>query len=277
MILALGLSLLVASMAAAKGGMLNDVNATCGTSYGCGICHVDPGGGGSLNTDGRGYKDANQDPCYFCDSVCYGPTDADGDGHANDVDCNDADATIYPGAPEDCNDSKDNDCNGVADANDPACAAPACTDADGDGYYAEGGDCGPADCNDADPEMNLGMYEVCFDSKDNDCNGFIDANDDACGTLSCTDFDGDGFSVEGGDCGPVDCNDDNAAVYPGAEDLCGDGIDQDCSGKDRVKGKGCSKAPSEGKGKTCFDGVDNDDDGLIDCFDDGCARSRACR
>ena len=29
---------------------------------------------------------------------------------------------------------------------------------------------------------------------------------------TCTDSDGDSYAVEGGDCGPVDCNDRNAAV-----------------------------------------------------------------
>ena len=42
-----------------------------------------------------------------------------------------------------------------------------------------------------------------------------------------TDDDDDGYSENQGD-----CNDNNAAVNPGATDLCGDGIDQDCSGGD---------------------------------------------
>ena len=37
------------------------------------------------------------------------PVDADGDGSLSDEDCDDADATVYPGAPEVC-DGKDNDC-----------------------------------------------------------------------------------------------------------------------------------------------------------------------
>ncbi len=42
-----------------------------------------------------------------------------------------------------------------------------------------------------------------------------------------TDEDGDGVSVEDGD-----CDDADAGIYPGADDPCGDGIDQDCDGVD---------------------------------------------
>jgi len=43
-----------------------------------------------------------------------GPVDSDGDGYTDDVDCDDEDDTVYPGA-EELDDGKDQDCDDVAD------------------------------------------------------------------------------------------------------------------------------------------------------------------
>lgn len=104
---------------------------------------------------------------------------------------------------------------------------------------------------------------------------------------TCTDSDGDGFFAEA-ECGTlIDCNDNEAGINPEACDIKGDGIDQDCDGVDRTKGKACPVADggttidtllgSEGKGSTCSDGIDNDADGLLDCADSDCSKNRACR
>lgn len=110
-----------------------------------------------------------------------------------------------------------------------------CTDADGDGYYAEGTDCGtPADFNDGNSAAYPGAVENCSDGVDNDGNGFVDSADPGAvgcsSTVVCTDVDGDGFSTEGGSCGPIDCDDNNSAVNPGAVEACADGIDNNCNG-----------------------------------------------
>ncbi len=60
------------------------------------------------------------EPCpYGCESrptgvddVCTSPPDADGDGSPADVDCNDGDASVHPGATDVCGDGVDQDCVG---------------------------------------------------------------------------------------------------------------------------------------------------------------------
>ncbi len=83
------------------------------------------------------------------------------------------------------------------------------------------------------------------------------------------DADGDGYpsaapadsiTVSGGSCptgyipartdGKWDCNDANAAVHPGAPEVCGDGLDNDCDGK---IDDGCSSSTT-----TCYPDKDGD-------------------
>lgn len=52
------------------------------------------------------------------------------------------------------------------------------------------------------------------------------------GELQCTDVDSDGYSIEGGLCGVVDCNDSNSGINPSVSDICGNGIDENCDGVD---------------------------------------------
>ena len=112
---------------------------------------------------------------------------------------------------------------------------PTCTDNDNDSYAVEGGDCGPVDCDDTNNAINPGAQENCSDSVDNNCNGLIDDLDPAAvGCLVCTDNDGDTFASNGGDCGAVDCNDNDIAINPNAVDIPNNGIDENCSGSDSV-------------------------------------------
>lgn len=55
----------------------------------------------------------------------------------------------------------------------------------------------------------------------------------------CTDADSDGFFAEAG-CGTaLDCNATDTSINPDACDIKSDGIDQNCDGVDRTKGKSC--------------------------------------
>ncbi|MBT3046111.1 MAG: putative metal-binding motif-containing protein [Candidatus Thiodiazotropha sp.] len=199
----------------------------------CTACHGD-------NQAKSAYSTGNYE--YFCPApVATTCTDSDGDGYyaegescGTEADFNDNNVAAYPGAPEDCTDGIDNDGNGMVDAADPgAVDCPvACTDSDLDGYAVEGGSCGAIDCNDNNPAINPGADEICSDEIDNNCNGLVDTADSNAVDcpLECTDGDADGYSVEGGACGAVDCDDTNADVNPGALEVCDDGVDNNCNG-----------------------------------------------
>ena len=161
-------------------------------------------------------------------------------------DCDDAKANVYPGASEVC-DGLDNDCNGGTDEGIPT--ATYYVDADKDNYGTGSGtvQCGPiggnsatvgGDCDDSKVSVNPGVSEACNNVDDN-CNGstdegfsmstyFPDGDSDGYGTGSgvqaCAKFGLNTASVGG------DCNDGSSAIHPGATEVCGNNIDDNCSG-----------------------------------------------
>ncbi len=77
---------------------------------------------------------------------------------------------------------------------------------------------------------------------------------------TCVDSDGDGF--QDSSCGGSDCNDQDDSVHPEAEEICGDGIDQDCSGADLACG--CDDLDGDSYGDLSCGGSDcNDQDDSI--------------
>jgi hypothetical protein len=50
----------------------------------------------------------------------------------------------------------------------------------------------------------------------------------------CIDGDGDGYSITGGSCGAVDCDDSNGSIHPGAIEIFYDYVDNDCVGGDKA-------------------------------------------
>ena len=198
------------------------------------------------DADGDGFGAAEAEAVLLCDG-----DDTAGFALTAD-DCNDAEASAAPGALEDCSDGIDNDCDGETDETDGVTAWY--DDFDGDGFgdpdrkvsecpadrsrYAEEA----GDCNDEDAAVNPDAGEVCANGIDDDCDGVQDLNATAGGSTYYLDNDGDGIgqlaqtvyacSVPEGYAEPDgdlrdDCDDDNAAVSPLAQEVC-NGIDDNC-------------------------------------------------
>lgn len=140
------------------------------------------------------------------------------------------------------------------------------------GYVADN-----TDCNDNDENIHPGALEIC-DGFDNNCNGsfdeevmmtwYADADADTYGNPdisvdSCT-------QPEGYVADNTDCDDANASVNPGAEDIPGDDIDQDCSGADVCTGTDTDNDTVCDDVDICSDyddRLDADGDGIADCQD----------
>jgi putative metal-binding protein/carboxypeptidase family protein len=167
--------------------------------------------------------------------------DADGDGTNENLDCNDNNPNIHPGAAESC-EGIDNDCDGAVDE---GCVI--CTDADHDGYFAQAGCGGPVDCNDGVAMTRPGATEVC-DAVDNDCDATVDE-----GFL---------FQSDPSNCGSC------GAVCP----VRGAGVPAECSA-----GSCLPPIVPDPEPEVC-DGEDNDLDGEVDeGFDVGASCSGGCR
>ena len=210
---------------------------------------TDDTGSTEANPDDTSTSDGDGDDTGSTDPVDTGEplVDNDGDGFTSDVDCNDDNFRIFPGAAEVCN-LKDDDCDGVVD-DDPIDGTPAYLDMDGDGYgdpdtltrvcrlegvHSEDG----TDCDDTESLAYPGAIEVC-DEVDNDCDGFVDDGatdmtewfvdadsdgygDPSTGLTAC--FAPDGYVADG-----TDCNDAASEARPGGTEFC-DELDNDCNG-----------------------------------------------
>jgi len=112
----------------------------------------DCGGGDCDDADPDVHPEA-EDVCNGADDDCDGAsdeTDFDGDGFMVCEDCDDLDSDTSPDAREVCDDDLDNDCDGLADLDDPDCDESTGDDGsgddepmltDGDSMVANGCDC----------------------------------------------------------------------------------------------------------------------------------------
>ncbi|HPQ67760.1 MAG TPA: C25 family cysteine peptidase [bacterium] len=84
--------------------------------------------------------------------------DADGDGYEAErcggADCDDFVEAVHPDAAEDCADNRDNNCDGLIDADDPQCAADDDTTDDEDDSVDDDNDDSDDDVNDDDDDNN---------------------------------------------------------------------------------------------------------------------------
>ncbi|MEM4247727.1 MAG: MopE-related protein, partial [Candidatus Nanoarchaeia archaeon] len=166
----------------------------------------------------------------------------------------------------------------------------------GGGYTNDGGITCFWDDNCTEPCIECSLSEPA-------CNGYCPPGDVCSPTLSCVcitcvDDDSDGYNVTGGGCGPVDCDDSDPSVNPGATEICnnvddncdtfidegftnedcqyvcenlgyvwtGYGAPLNCCGND----EGEASPYEAGTEVSCSDGNDNDCDGLTDSGDPDC-------
>jgi hypothetical protein len=249
------------------------------------------------------------DPCTsnLCVSgQCqFPPRDDDGDGvvatQCGGTDCNDLNPNVFPGHPEDCFDGSDNDCNGVADCLDPACAnVPncGCLPSPGGENCANGADddCdGKVDCNDPScvntPACGCATSEAgaCGDGFDEDCDGQIDCADADCASdrvCGCVGQQEDCSDGQDDDCDLlVDCADPDcqglfpcACVPPGSPEQCSNGTDDDCDGLVDCADPSCAVSPTcqMCMPENCANGLDDNCDGKIDCADPACNFAPNC-
>ncbi|MEC7949447.1 MAG: MopE-related protein [Myxococcota bacterium] len=160
------------------------------------------------DTDADGYGDPERSV-----EACDGPP-----GHVpTGTDCDDAEPSTYPSAPEVC-DGTDNDCDGQLD---DGLLQTWYIDADGDGFgetTATVEACeAPAnavlidgDCDDSNPAYNPDAALGC-DGEDYNCDGLVD-----------NDGDRDGYAA--GTCGGNDCDDTDASIRPDGTGDCALGL-----------------------------------------------------
>ena len=197
----------------------------------------------------NGCDDDNDDYCDSGMSIVGTPATCSKGGG----DCDDAKASVNPGVTTEACDDLDDDCDGVVDGD---------CDKDKDGYCDATMTVsnplpkictkGANDCNDFNNDQNPGSPEVCGNGIDDDCDGSQnDENATNCATFFF-DGDNDGYGLNLKKCLCIaqgsfkaskagDCADTNAAVNPGATEVCGDGLDNNCDGSENdPNSTGCS-------------------------------------
>lgn len=106
-------------------------------------------------------------------------------------DCDDSDPLVYPNAPLNCNNSKDNDCSGQVeswffqdqDSDSWTTSVSQCANSMPSGFTSVSN---PLDCDDLNANINPGTTDNSCDAIDNNCNLYVDENTSPCYSPSLT-------------------------------------------------------------------------------------------
>jgi len=255
-----------------------DEGTLCSAGYACiqGRCIL--GNPGCNDGDNDGYGVSGSISCQY-----------------SGTDCDDTNPNVNPGATETCNnDGVDNDCDGVADEDDPdadkwcentyasdmedpicdkiygsiaATCLPSgiryqpCPDNDNDGYYVIVANCQlqdnqiAGDCDDTNPNVNPGATEICNGIDDNCIWGV----DDGVLKTYYQDYDQDGY-------GNI-----NIKSYACTKPSGYSSLNTDCNDN--------NENINPEKTEICDDGIDNNCDDKTDCDDTAtcsCSKAQNC-
>ena len=180
--------------------------------------------------------------------------DADGDGSplagegvpANEVDCNDNDPSISPNAEEIIGDGIDQDCDALE-----KCHVDSDMDTYGDPLLTitssnllcndtqNNESTNTLDCDDGNSAINPGATEIIGDGIDQDCDAqelcYVDSDMDMFGNdlaMTVVSFDLICDYTDSESDNTLDCDDTNNLVNPNAEEIFGNGLDDNCSGEE---------------------------------------------